>query len=233
MKSYRKWSAAAFALGILLLRNDTDGVAVAAAVANHAGPAVAESLRRLAEGNQRFVSGTSKHPDQTAARRNELATDQHPFAVILGCSDSRVPVELIFDEGLGGLFVVRVAGNILAADDLGSCEYATRHLKVPLIVVLGHEGCGAVTSALLPDSVRAQEPQGIQTLLGYIVPALKDIAPSLSQAERVHAGVEANVRQSVQQLQSTPEFAHPHEGLQPTIVGAVYDLKTGKVRMLK
>ncbi|MFI5372359.1 MAG: carbonic anhydrase, partial [Candidatus Eisenbacteria bacterium] len=192
-----------------------------------------EGLQRLIEGNQRFVAGTSKHPNQSRARRDELAASQHPFATILGCSDSRVPAEMVFDQGFGDLFVIRVAGNIVAPDDLGSIEYASHHLGVPLIVVLGHEGCGGVVSALLSDSVRAKEPQGIQALLNYIEPVVAGIDPGLSQAERVHAAVEANVRQSVRQLQGTFELAHPDEGPDPTIVGAVYDLKTGKVRWLK
>jgi carbonic anhydrase len=198
-----------------------------------AGPTAAEGLQRLIEGNARFVAGTSKHPNQSVARRNELATGQHPFAAILGCSDSRVPAELVFDQGLGDLFVIRVAGNIVASDDLGSIEYSAHHLGTPLIVVLGHEGCGGVTSALLPDSVRAHEPKGIQALLNYIIPAFRDIDPGLTPAGRLHAAVEANVRQSVRQLESTFELAHPDEGPDPTIVGAIYDLETGKVRWLK
>jgi len=191
------------------------------------------ALQRLVDGNRRFVSGALKRGNQSAAHRRELTTGQHPFATILGCSDSRVPVELLFDQGFGDLFVVRVAGNVVGTDDLGSIEYAVHHLHTPLVLVLGHESCGAVTSALLSAEDRSHEAAGIQELLNQIEPAVKDLDPALSKTERVHRGVEANVRQSVRQLQATADLMQPHEGAAPMIVGAVYELETGKVRLLK
>jgi carbonic anhydrase len=198
-----------------------------------ATPTASESLELLQQGNARFVSGKPQHPRQSASHRHELVAGQHPIAAILGCSDSRVPLELVFDQGLGDLFVIRVAGNVGGTEDLGSLEYAVDHLHSPLIVVLGHEACGAVTAALLPEADRKKEDQAIQQLLMGIVPALKNIDPSLSPAERVHQGVEANVRMSVQRLKDSEDLMRPHEGPVPTIVGAVYDLDSGKVRWLK
>jgi carbonic anhydrase len=197
------------------------------------GPTAGVALQRLVEGNHRFVAGTPTHPNQSVEHRHELISGQKPFATILSCSDSRVPAELVFDQGLGDLFVVRVAGNVVGTDDLGSIEYAVHHLHTPLIVVMGHESCGAVTSALLSAEDRSKESHAIQELLEQIQPALKGLDPKLSQAERVYAGVEANVRLSVKQLEATAELMHPHEGPPPMIVGAVYELETGKVQLLK
>ncbi|HEY7392870.1 MAG TPA: carbonic anhydrase [Bryobacteraceae bacterium] len=106
------------------------------------------ALTRLLDGNQRYARHKERHPDQSAARQKELAGGQHPFAVILGCADSRVPPELLFDQGLGDLFVIRVAGNIVDDAVLGSIEYAVEHLGTKLILVLGHENCGAVSAAV-------------------------------------------------------------------------------------
>lgn len=191
-----------------------------------------EALDHLVQGNARFVAGTSKHGHATNAWIHSLAGGQHPFATVLGCSDSRVPVELVFDQGFGDLFVIRVAGNVVSPEDLGSIEYAVHHLHTQLIVVMGHESCGAVTSALLPATARAHEAHGIQRVLDDIQPALTGIDPSLSEAERVHRGVESNVWQSVDKLRATAELTTPHEGPAPTIRGAVYDVGTGKVRWL-
>jgi carbonic anhydrase len=199
----------------------------------HPAPTPNAALERLVEGNQRFVSGKAKHGHQSATYRHELTGGQHPFATILGCSDSRVPVELVFDQGFGDVFVIRVAGNVVGTDDLGSIEYAVHHLHTPLVVVMGHEGCGAVTSALMSADDRSHEAQAIQELLNQIEPALKDLDPALPPAERVHQGVEANVRQSVRQLQASADLMQPHEGAPPMIVGAVYEITTGKVRILK
>ena len=199
----------------------------------HTAPTADAALERLVEGNQRFVAGKAKHGHQSATYRHELTGGQHPFATVLGCSDSRVPVELVFDQGFGDVFVIRVAGNVVGTDDLASIEYAVHHLHTPLIVVMGHESCGAVTSALMSADDRSHEARAIQDLLSQIQPAIIDIDPRLPPGERVHQGVEANVRQSVRQLQASADLMHPHEGAPPIIVGAVYEITTGKVRILK
>ncbi len=209
------------------------GAETHAAAGTVEAPTANAALTQLIDGNRRFVAGKPLHGRQNAAYRSGLTASQHPVATILGCSDSRVPVELLFDQGFGDVFVVRVAGNVAGTNELGSIEYAVHHLHTPLIVVLGHESCGAVTSAFLSEEDRSHEAKAIQELLTQIEPALTGVDPKLSQAERVHDGVEANVRQSVKQLLATSELMQPHEGAAPEIVGAVYDLETGKVRILK
>ncbi len=191
-----------------------------------------EALALLLKGNERFVAGSPRHGHESVDRRKEVIAEQHPFATVLGCSDSRVPTELLFDQGLGDLFVVRVAGNVVATDDLGSIEYAVDHLHTPLVLVLGHEGCGAVTAALEPEAARSKEAKDIQELLALILPALKGIDPKLRPTERVSRGVESNVRWSIQQLQNAPDLKEKIAGGHLRIVGGIYELETGKVRLL-
>jgi carbonic anhydrase len=191
-----------------------------------------EALALLQKGNERFVAGSPRHGHESVDRRKELIAEQHPFATVLGCSDSRVPPELLFDQGFGDLFVVRVAGNVVATDDLGSIEYAVDHLHTPLLLVLGHEGCGAVTAALEPETLRNKEAKDIQELLALILPGLKGIDPKLSPSERVSRGVESNVRWSMKQLQNSPDLREKIAGGHLRIVGGVYELETGKVRLL-
>jgi carbonic anhydrase len=165
--------------------------------------------------------------------RAALAKAQRPWATVLGCSDSRVPPELIFDVGLGALFVVRVAGNVISPEVLGSLQYAGVHLATPLFVVLGHEGCGAVTAALKAKFEGARERDRIEVLLRSILPGLEGVDPALLPEERLAAAVEANVRWTVRQLLETPEAqARVAEGAMK-LVGAVYDLETGSVRFLR
>jgi carbonic anhydrase len=199
-----------------------------------ASPAVApaEARARLEAGNQRFVSGKTQHPHSSAGWRAGLIGSQHPFATILGCSDSRVPLEPLFDQGFGDLFVIRVAGNVAAVDELGSIEYAANHLGVRFLLVLGHEQCGAVTAALGSEPDRKHETSDIQMLLEQIEPALAGLPAGLEPAERVHRGVEANVRQSVRVLRESPVLKARVERGEIAVVGAVYELDTGKVRWL-
>ena len=161
----------------------------------------------------RFVSGRLRHAHQAASWRKHLKAVQQPFATILACSDSRVPPELVFDQGFGDLFVIRVAGNIVATDVLGSLQYAIRHLHTPLVVVMGHESCGAVTAAVDALAGRGNEPRFIAALVAAIEPGLKDLPADLEGADRVHAAVEANVRWSMRQLAALPErqLALKHE----------------------
>jgi carbonic anhydrase len=189
----------------------------------------AQALEWLLEGNRRFVEGRPRHDFESQRRRMMLTEGQHPFGVVLGCADSRVPPELIFDFGLGDLFVIRVAGNVVADDEAGSIEYAIAHLDVPLVLVLGHEGCGAVTAALGKHDA---EPTELVELLQLIHPAVADIDPSLPEADRVHLGVEANVRQSVARLLEIAEREARPDEQRVMIVGAVYELDTGHVRVL-
>jgi carbonic anhydrase len=192
----------------------------------------AEALDRLKAGNARFAAGRTRHAHEGADWRKHLVADQKPFATVLGCSDSRVPPELVFDQGFGDLFVIRVAGNVIAPDVVGSLAYALEHLRTPLVVVLGHQGCGAVTAALdaLSDPAHKEVP-AIASLLKLIDPALKGVDMKRPKAERVSAGVEANVRWSVKQLAERPGRTEL-VGVKVQLAGAVYQLDSGVARLL-
>ena len=138
--------------------------------------APAEAISKLKEGNGRYTSGSAQHPGQTAERRAELANTQHPFATIVDCSDSRVPPEIVFDQGLGDLFIFRVAGNVIDDHGLGSIEYAVDHLGVRLILVLGHQRCGAVDAARETIAAKGKAPGHIQSLVTAIKPAVEATA---------------------------------------------------------
>jgi len=191
-----------------------------------------EALQRLKDGNARFVRGEPAQRPPTPGQLALLTQTQHPFATILGCSDSRVPPEMVFDQGLGDLFIVRVAGNVVGAEILGSLGYALLHLRTPLFVVLGHEGCGAVQAALKTKFGDLHEPGKIAELLEDILPGLDGINPDEpAQTQWLHA-VEANVRWAVRQLAATPAGRVVASGGQIQIVGAIYELATGCVRFL-
>ena len=190
------------------------------------------ALKRLQEGNQRFAAGTMRHSHENQSWREALVADQHPFAIVLGCSDSRVPVEVVFDQGLGDLFVIRVAGNVIATDVVGSIAYAITHLQTKFLVVMGHEGCGAVTAALQAEVNHPDEPKSIAALVNRLAPSLKDLPPQLEGAARLSAAVEANVRWSMSQLAAIPTGKKLLESGEIEMVGAVYELATGRVRFL-
>jgi carbonic anhydrase len=200
--------------------------------ADASAPSAQESLQRLLDGNARFVRGLASGEHRDPPRRKELLGGQHPFAIVLSCSDSRVPPELVFDQGLGDLFVVRVAGNVVLEDALGSVEYAEVHLHARLILVLGHERCGAVTATLDAMYRHRHEPKHVTEVAKLIQPALKEIDPQAPPAEQVRAGVEANVRQSMRQLAEIEEVAAALKAGSVRLVGAVYDMETGQVRLL-
>ena len=191
-----------------------------------------EALARLIAGNGRFVRGEARFPTVQKEVLAALAKGQQPYATILGCSDSRVPPELIFDAGFGELFIVRVAGNVVSPEVMGTLQYAGVHLRTPLFVVLGHEGCGAVSAALAART-GAQEPARIALLLENILPGLRDLRTELAPESELRAAVEANVRWSMHQLLETPEAkARAAEGTMK-LVGAVYKLESGSVRFLE
>lgn len=194
--------------------------------------APSEALQRLKDGNARFASGAVfRRP----VSRDWLATmegGQHPFATILGCSDSRVPPEIVFDQGLGDLFIVRVAGNVVGSEILGSLGYALEHLRTPLFVVLGHERCGAVQAALQTRFCGLREPRRLGELIDAIVPALKEIDPSDPPEQQWQRAVDANVRWAVRQLAATPPGRAALAEGRIEIVGTVYEISTGRVRFL-
>jgi carbonic anhydrase len=191
-----------------------------------------EALARLAAGNRRFVRGAARFPTVQKEILADLAKGQHPYATILGCSDSRVPPELVFDAGFGELFIVRVAGNVISAEVMGTLQYARVHLHTPLFVVLGHEGCGAVDAALPDGKNGGRHPERIAQLLDNIYPGLAGLDRSLPRPALMKAAVEANVRWSMRQLLETQEGrARRREG-RIRLVGAIYELETGRVRFL-
>ena len=191
-----------------------------------------DALKRLVEANGRFVANKPLHPHADTQWRQSLVGTQHPFAVILGCSDSRVPAELVFDQGFGDLFVIRVAGNAAGVDECGSIEYAVEHLGASIVVVLGHESCGAVTAALGTASETRQEPRELQELLEHIRPSLRDIPVNAEKAKKVETGVEANVRTEVLLLQKLPMLHEMEKEHKLKVVGGVYHLGTGLVTVL-
>jgi carbonic anhydrase len=194
-----------------------------------------EGLELLRDGNRRFVADVRSHDAlPSRARRIELAAGQEPFAAVLGCSDSRVPVEIVFDQGLGDLFVIRVAGNIVAPSQVGSVEFAAEQFGTRLVVVLGHSGCGAIV-ATLEQLQRPKENQSrnLHSIVDLVRPSVEDLlATDLRQnlPELVHQAVRANIRASVNHLRHGSEIIEHlirNDGL--LVVGAEYSLKTGVV----
>ena len=186
-----------------------------------------EALKRLTEGNKRYVVGKFIRPHQTSVRRAELIDGQHPFAIVLGCSDSRIPVELVFDQGVGDLFVVRVAGNI--ADDvvLGSIEYAAAHLHVPLAVVMGHGGCGAVAATASGGELEGHLP----VIATAIRPAVDKV--KTQQGDLVNNAARANAVMVAEKLKSSkPVLSELVRSGKLTVVAAFYDIKSGKVEFI-
>lgn len=185
------------------------------------------TLERLLAGNARFVAGEPRRDHQDLARRGELALNQHPSAVIVGCADSRVPPEIVFDQGLGDLFVVRVAGNVVEDSAIASIEYAVEHLGVKLVIVLGHERCGAVDAVLNGGR-----------LPGHLDSLSRAIGPVVSGARKqggdaLDNAVRANIARVVRELeQSEPILTRAVHVEELEIVGARYDLDTGAVELL-
>jgi len=199
----------------------------------HQAPEAAASeadgtLAALVAGNERFVIGEMKHFHQSVERRSEVAMGQKPFAVIVGCSDSRVPPELVFDQGLGDLFVVRCAGNVLGDAAMGSIEYAVEHLGARVVVVLGHERCGAVDAVVkgghLPGHLAAFEP----AIEPIVADALRAGGDTLDNAVRLNA---LHVAQQIET--SEPILAGFVQEEKLTVVAARYDLDTGEVEWLE
>ena len=200
-----------------------------------------EALQRLREGNQRFASDRpSRDPLANRTRRNELASDQEPFAIILGCSDSRVPAEIVFDQGLGDLFVIRVAGNIVAPSQIGSVEFAVERFGTRLVVVLGHTRCGAVLATI--EELRRPTENQSRNLRSIVDRVRPSVEPLLAGRPRLDAGddaalvreaVRANVRLASSQLRHGSEILEQsirQDGL--LVVGAEYSLDTGAVEFL-
>ena len=188
----------------------------------------AESIKKLKDGNERYIAGKPTHQNQNSARRTEVAKGQKPFAVVITCSDSRVPPEILFDQGIGDLFVIRTAGNILDDIGLGSIEYAVEHLHVPLVVVLGHERCGAVSATV----EGGEAPGHIKALVSNIARAVEKARSK--KGDLLENSIKQNVDNVVEQIsKSKPileEFVHEKK---IKVIGARYDLDDGAVSFFK
>jgi carbonic anhydrase len=194
-----------------------------------------EALERLQEGNRRFAAGESSHDARSArSRRDELASGQLPFAAILGCSDSRVPVEIVFDQGLGDLFVIRVAGNVVAPSQIGSVEFATERFGTRLVVVLGHSRCGAIQATLEQlQRPRENQSRNLHSIVDRIRPSVEGLLATELRHDPetlVRQAVRSNIRASVSHLRHGSPLIEQlvrHDGL--LVAGAEYSLETGLV----
>jgi carbonic anhydrase len=190
-----------------------------------------EALGRLREGNRRFVEGVRGADPLIHARRASLVAEQRPFAIVLGCSDSRVPAELVFDQGLGDLFVIRVAGNIVAPSQVGSVEFAAARFSSPLVVVLGHTQCGAISATL--ESLRSpgSHSPNLRSIVDRVRPSVETLlAAGLDEERLVREAVRANVRVSANHLRHGSALLEQLilDGAL-AVVGAEYSLETGAV----
>jgi len=194
-----------------------------------------DALQRLRDGNRRFVEERQRQRRPGQSRRNELVEGQEPFAIILGCSDSRVPAEIVFDQGLGDLFVIRVAGNVVAPSQIGSIEFAADRFGTRLVVVLGHSQCGAVLATLEQlERPRDSRSPNLRSIVDRIRPAVEELMDASGNEKitdaLVHRAVRANIRASVSHLRHGSEILErliERDGL--VIVGAEYSLETGEV----
>lgn len=191
-----------------------------------------ETLEKLIEGNKRFAQNKSIHPNLGNELRNALVSRQMPFAAILSCSDSRVPVEIIFDAGLGDLFVVRTAGHVLSNEVIGSLEYAVKSLGVKLIMILGHENCGAVSTALEAYQNKSYNEfsPNLQSILNHIYPAIE----KTKGEDLLNCAVKSNIFYQVEDLINKDDYiAKKIKSGEVNVIGAIYSLQTGLIEVLK
>lgn len=194
-------------------------------------PTPDEALRLLQVGNVRFQKGQLTHPNESLMRREMVAVKQEPFAMVFACADSREAPELLFDEGLGDLFVIRTAGHVLDQAALGSIEFGVAELHIPLLVVLGHKRCGAIKATLDAIDQRVLAPGNIEFLASAIRPAA--VLAKGEGMDKVNSVVRANVSLTIQRLQNSMILANAQTKGQLKIVGGFYDLDTGAVEFLK
>jgi carbonic anhydrase len=217
-----KFGATAVGTGLITSKLGVDLFDTPAATAKQSlTPALA--IDELLQGNKRFSTQKTKQPNRGAFRLREVASGQKPFAAILGCADSRVPAEIVFDQGLGDLFVVRVAGNVATPEEIGSLEYGTLVLGAKVILVLGHERCGAVKAAIENKPVPGQ----IGSILKRIKPIV--VASNTQPEDLLKATTIANVKNQIAILKSSPVVTELIRSGQLKIVGGYYDLDTGIV----
>jgi carbonic anhydrase len=203
------------------------GAMAAEVTANQNGITPDEALKKLIEGNQRFIGGKPTAPNRSMARLREIAKGQKPYAAFLSCADSRVPVEILFDQGFGDLFVCRVAGSAATAEETGSLEYGAAVLGAKVLMVLGHEYCGAVKAELDGEEV----PGSIQAVLDQVKPAVAMLKDKKAKGALDEA-ISNNVKLQVAKLKESPVLSSLVKEGKLKIVGAVYDLDEGKVKLL-
>jgi len=192
-----------------------------------------EAIIALKSGNSRFFGGMARRPEMSANERRAQILQQTPFAVVLGCSDSRVPIEIVYDQGLGDIFAVRVAGSVVEPATAGSVEYAVKHLKSKVLVVMGHEGCGAVKAAMLTPEELKGEPEHVQYLLNQITPAVAQIAKIRDPKAKMREAVMANVRRQVALAKENPVVKAAIAKNELAVVGAYYEISSGQVDFLE
>lgn len=218
--------AAALGAGLAL---DVSPASAVSAEPHHRPGTPAEALRALEAGNHRWRTNRQRHPHESPAVRRALTSGQHPFAVVLGCVDSRVPPELVFDQGLGDLLTVRSAGEVLDEAVLGSVAYGVLELAVPLVVVLGHQSCGAVRAAVEAEESGERLPAHIQYLADQIAPAIDHTEEGDA---RVDATIDAQIRLVRSRLAAEPDLAAEVASGRLAVVGARYELTTQRVHRL-
>ena len=193
-----------------------------------------DALQALKDGNKRFVESRMKSFDLSAQRRRDLSTGQSPHTVVLSCADSRLPPELVFDQGLGDLFVLRIAGNILSREEIGSIEYAVEYLESSLVVIMGHEGCGAVTAAVEASlNGEGEVTENIDAIIGRINPVVTKIRKNnknITKKELINKSIEENVELGLANLIANSELVvNKIKNNELKIIGAKYKLDTGVV----
>ena len=192
-----------------------------------------EAIRALKNGNSRFFGGTARRPEMSANERRAQILGQTPFAVVLGCSDSRVPTELVYDQGLGDIFSIRVAGQVVDPGTAGSFEYAVKHLKTKVLVIMGHEGCGAVQAAMLPEAQLKMEPENVRYLVEMIAPSVSAIPKIRDPKARMREAVMANVRKQVALAKENPVVKAAIAKNNLAVIGAFYEISSGQVDFLE
>lgn len=195
-----------------------------------------EALNKLIEGNKRFANDSSIHPNRCAETKNALLKQQKPFVAVLSCSDSRVPIEIIFDAGLGDIFAVRTAGHVLSKEVIGSLEYAVKSLGVKLIIILGHENCGAVNTAIQTYRNKGYNDlsENLQSIMNHLYPAIEKVEDKNggTDNEFLNSAVKSNIYYQLEDLKKKDIYiAQKIQSGEIALVGAMYSLSTGNVEI--
>lgn len=192
-----------------------------------------EAIKKLIEGNKRFANNESIHPNRCDETKSALIKEQKPFAAVLSCSDSRVPIEIIFDAGLGDIFAVRTAGHVLSKEVIGSLEYAVKAIGVKLIMVLGHENCGAIKTAIDTYQCNNSEvlSENLQSIMNHIYPAIEQTKCSCSE-DFLNSAVRSNIKYQLEDLkEKDPYIAQKLKDGDIALIGGMYSLATGNVEI--